>query len=123
MKRVLVCGGREFSDAELMNFHLGGVAKAEMDGKLFIIAGGQRGADYMAVSWAKANGHDFQEYPAQWAKYGRAVAGPKRNQQMLDEGKPDLVMAFPGGGGTADMVRRARNDGFETLEIRYGTIF
>jgi hypothetical protein len=25
----------------------------------------------------------------------------------LDEGKPDLVVAFPGGGGTKDMVRRA----------------
>lgn len=27
---------------------------------------------------------------------------------MIDEGKPDIVVAFPGGRGTADMVRRAR---------------
>jgi hypothetical protein len=26
---------------------------------------------------------------------------------MLDEGKPDLVVAFPGGGGTKDLVSRA----------------
>jgi hypothetical protein len=38
--------------------------------------------------------------------FGRS-GGPKRNQQMLEEGKPDLVLAFPGGRGTADMVRRA----------------
>jgi len=25
---------------------------------------------------------------------------------MLDEGKPDLVVAFPGGGGTKDLVSR-----------------
>jgi len=26
---------------------------------------------------------------------------------MLDKGQPDLVLAFPGGNGTADMIRRA----------------
>ena len=26
---------------------------------------------------------------------------------MLDEGQPDLVLAFPGGSGTLDMMRRA----------------
>jgi hypothetical protein len=26
---------------------------------------------------------------------------------MIDEGKPDLVIAFPGGRGAADMVSRA----------------
>ena len=44
-----------------------------------------------------------------WAPAGRIgkKAGPLRNQRMLDEGKPDLVVAFPGGGGTKDTVRRA----------------
>lgn len=44
------------------------------------------------------------------ATNGKA-AGPIRNQRMLDEGKPDLVVAFPGGRGTADMVRRAKAAG------------
>ena len=30
-----------------------------------------------------------------------------RNQRMLDEGKPDLVVAFPGGGETKDIVTPA----------------
>jgi hypothetical protein len=38
-----------------------------------------------------------------------------RNQAMLDYGKPDLVVAFPGGKGTADMVRRARVAGVKVL--------
>src|SRR5262249_16770583 len=42
----------------------------------------------------------------EWDELGKK-AGPLRNQRMLDEGKPDLVVAFPGGGGTKDMVRRA----------------
>jgi hypothetical protein len=49
-------------------------------------------------------------YVAQWKKHGRA-AGPIRNQRMLDKGKPDLVVAFPGGRGTADMIRRAERAG------------
>jgi hypothetical protein len=49
-------------------------------------------------------------YPADWARHGNA-AGLVRNQQMLDDGKPDLAVAFPGGKGTADMVRRARKAG------------
>jgi hypothetical protein len=46
------------------------------------------------------------EFPANWKVYGRA-AGPIRNMKMLLEGKPDLVVAFPGGIGTADMVKKA----------------
>ncbi len=34
-----------------------------------------------------------------------------RNQQMLDEAKPDMVLAFPGGRGTDDMVSRAEKAG------------
>jgi ABC-type sugar transport system substrate-binding protein len=36
---------------------------------------------------------------------------------MLDEGKPDIVVAFPGGTGTADMVRRARKAGVVVIEV------
>ncbi|HVM95122.1 MAG TPA: hypothetical protein VMT89_01980, partial [Candidatus Acidoferrales bacterium] len=46
-------------------------------------------------------------FMADWRRNGRA-AGPIRNQQMLTEGKPDLVVAFPGGRGTRDMVNKAK---------------
>ena len=39
------------------------------------------------------------------------AAGPKRNQQMLDEAKPDMVVAFPGGKGTAHMRQIAKAAG------------
>jgi hypothetical protein len=55
---------------------------------------------------------------ADWDKHGRA-AGPIRNQQMLDEGKPDLVVAFllPQGSGTLDMIRRTEKAGIEVRVI------
>jgi hypothetical protein len=75
-----------------------------------IVHGAAVGADQMAGSWARSRGVAEAAFPADWGRDGRA-AGPIRNQRMLDEGRPDLVVAFPGGRGTADMVRRARAAG------------
>lgn len=79
---------------------------------VFIIAGGAKGADTAAIDWACINWCPFKEYPADWNKYGKA-AGHIRNQQMLDEGKPDLVVAFlaPDSRGTKDMLSRAEKAG------------
>jgi len=52
----------------------------------------------------------------EWDKIGKK-AGPLRNQRMLDEGKPDLVVAFSGSGGTKDMVRRAVKAGVSVHEV------
>ena len=51
---------------------------------------------------------------AEWHRLGRK-AGPIRNQRMLDEGKPDLVVAFPGGTGTAGMVALACKAGVRVI--------
>lgn len=103
--RVLVCGGRDFFDRDAawakldMLDHLRGIA--------CIIHGGASGADYIAARWAATRKVGCEEYRADWDRYGKA-AGPKRNQQMIDLGFPDLVVAFKGGRGTADMVKRAQ---------------
>jgi len=54
-------------------------------------------------------GRDLIRVPADWKRYGKG-AGPKRNQQMLDEQYPDVVVAFRAAGksnGTDDMLARA----------------
>ena len=57
-------------------------------------------------------------FPAQWDKYGKS-AGVIRNQQMLDEGKPDTVVYFHDNiersKGTKDMVSRAKKAGLPVL--------
>lgn len=73
------------------------------------------GADVWADEWAEDRGVKAWKFPADWMLLGKA-AGPRRNQKMLNEGKPDLVVAFPGGKGTADMVRKARVAGVEVME-------
>lgn len=102
--RILVCGGRDYNDANgvynaLDRLH----AKKRIT---CVIQGGASGADMLAWGWAKAYGVPVEEYKAEWEKYGKR-AGPLRNKRMLDEGKPDGVVAFPGGRGTADMVAQA----------------
>lgn len=119
--RVLVCGGRNLNDWKLVSRSLEDLHKRTSFSVL--MHGGAKGADWCAGYWAR----NFPAlggrcplrvlvFPANWRKHGFA-AGPIRNQQMLDEGKPDLVVAFPGGRGTADMVRRAKAAGVEVLEI------
>lgn len=79
-----------------------------------VIAGGCQGADTLAVCAAQACGIPFREFPADWKRFGKA-AGPIRNQRMLDEGKPDLVVAFhedlKNSKGTQDMINRASENG------------
>lgn len=126
---ILVCGGREFTDYEKLSdildrlclerdWYYGEDASGETNWlpNVVVVSGCARGADILALNWAATNWCPTLEYPADWLKHGRA-AGPIRNQQMLDEGKPDIVVAFPGGRGTADMIARARKAGIEVLEI------
>lgn len=109
MKRVLVCGSRHGVNKRLIWARL-----VEFQEPVEIIEGGAPGVDTQAREVARAFDYAVRTFPADWKKHGRA-AGPLRNQQMLDEGKPDLVLAFhtdPSlGRGTADMVRRARKAG------------
>ena len=111
--RVLVCGGRKYDNGIRLYGVLGKLHRTR--GIAVVIQGGADGADTLAVKWAMANGVNTITYAAEWDKHGRA-AGPKRNQAMVDRESPDLVVAFPGGRGTADMVRRARAAGIEVSE-------
>jgi hypothetical protein len=84
-----------------------------------IISGGARGADTLARDYAKSAAIEFTEFPVtsyDWGKYGKA-AGALRNIKMLREGEPDLVVAFPGGRGTAHMVSISKAANVKVIEI------
>lgn len=82
---------------------------------LIIIEGGAKGVDETAQDWAITNFvKDCLTFKADWDKYGKS-AGYIRNKQMLDEGKPDLVVAFPGGKGTKMMIDLAKKAGVEVI--------
>lgn len=106
--KALVCGGRNYGDREAVFAALDRLAPTS------IIHGGATGADSLADEWASTTGTPCTTYYANWQVHGRA-AGPIRNAEMLAE-MPDVVVAFPGGKGTADMVRQARAKGVRVIE-------
>lgn len=112
--RVLVCGGRDFENREAVFSELDALAAEH--GWLTIIEGGARGADRLAREWAIGHYHGLVTFLADWAKNGKS-AGYIRNTKMLVSGKPDMVLAFPGGAGTADMVAQARKAGGRVVEV------
>lgn len=115
--RILVCGGREYNDRErvrrILDAVLEGIRSAGKDA--CIIHGNARGADLLADQYAREKSLKVLSFPADWNTYGNR-AGPIRNKQMLDEGKPDAVIAFPGGTGTRNMVILAKRYGIPVKE-------
>jgi len=91
-----------------------------------VIEGEAPGADTLAKEWAEEREIIIMPFPANWKKYGRS-AGPIRNRQMLDEGKPDMVVAFPSvylhdTKGTKDMVKVARKRHIPTVVCGAGEL-
>ena len=107
--RILVSGDRNWINGLAIRREL---EKYPID--TIVIHGAARGADSMAGSIAKSLGMQVEVYPAQWDKYGKG-AGPVRNKQMLDEGKPDKVLAFhediESSKGTKHMVKISQEAG------------
>jgi len=117
--RLVVTGGRDYSDTERAFAALDDLHARHPISVL--IEGEADGLDKRARVWAVRRGITVELYPAPWddidhpeamvrrrrdGKLYDANAGPRRNQQMIDEGRPDYGLVFPGGAGTADMRRR-----------------
>jgi hypothetical protein len=118
--RVLVCGGRTFgidsdggitNEADKLFDALEDLRECYGD-DLVIIEGGARGADTIASVWATHQRVKHICFKADWQRHGSA-AGRLRNTQMIEQGKPDLVLAAPGGPGTRNMMQQAKQYGIE----------
>jgi predicted Rossmann-fold nucleotide-binding protein len=85
-----------------------------------LLHGGARGADQAIGRAAHQLGWRVQSLAAEWRRFGRC-AGPIRNRQLLEQAlivaqahtfpafsASVLVIAFPGGAGTASLVKQAR---------------
>ena len=113
--RLLVCGGRHFEDRAMLWRVLDHLH--EQHGFRVVIHGMARGADRLADHWAMQNKIPTYRFHAAWTQQGLA-AGPIRNARMLEKGRPDLVVAFPGNSGTKDMVRKALAAKVEVKKVR-----
>ena len=117
---VIVAGGGR--DLLWLPAQIAAVLLARTSGQLVhgLLHGGARGADRTIGRAAHQLGWPVEVLPADWRRHGRA-AGPIRNRELLklaisraealsSAAAPVsvLVVAFPGGAGTASLVREAR---------------
>jgi hypothetical protein len=109
--KLLVCGGREFNDFDKMSKVL-----SEYTGEITLAHGNCKGTDRLAEQYALEHNWNVVPYPANWALYGKS-AGPLRNQKMLVDFKPDVVVAFPGGKGTEDMIYKVKRAGIKLVIV------
>lgn len=111
--RLLVCGGRGFTDPAAVRLALAEIARKH--GPIgCVFEGGAAGADSLARAAAWARGIPVFTCRANWDLHGNS-AGAIRNAAMLEHGAPALVLAFPGGKGTLDMVTRAERAGVPVI--------
>ena len=113
--KVLICGGRDYNNYEFMRGVLTVYNIEE------IISGEARGADTLARTYAEDYSIRYRGFPADWNTFGKS-AGVIRNKRMLVEGKPDLVIAFPGGRGTANMIKQAKEANITVLDLSQDAI-
>lgn len=111
--KVIVCGGRHYSQRTRLNkflddFHIETPIT-------ILIHGDANGADKLAGLWGFRNGITVDPTPADWGKYGWA-GGPIRNAEMIDK-NPDVVIAFPGGRGTGNMVYQAQRKYIRVVHV------
>ena len=108
--RVAVVGSRFFTDYDYVKSSLDKIS--EVDKITVIVSGGARGADSLGERYARENGIEFVLFAADWNKHGKA-AGPIRNKQLIEEGKPDLVVAFNPGKGTRNTIIHAEQNNID----------
>lgn len=116
---VIVTGGRGYLDVDTL------IDALESLDVAVLIHGGADGADFLAGTWARHSNVRAVVFRAAWREHGRA-AGPIRNGRMIAEtvatiapayGATPVVVAFPGGRGTADCVRQAKAAGVPVWEV------
>lgn len=117
MFRVIVAGGRDFSNYELLESKLNRILQNITD-EIVIVCGMARGADTLGERYAKANGIRVEYYPADWNKYGKS-AGYIRNEQMAKNA--DALIAFWDGKskGTKNMIDIAEKYRLKIRTVRY----
>lgn len=129
--RALVCGSRKWRDRGFVWLRLDSIHHKTPISTL--ISGKAKGVDTYAEEWAIERGVEFLPFEPDWDDLSHpdavirthpngtaydARAGNRRNTRMLVEGKPDKVIAFRGGAGTADMIRQAKAAGVPVWEIK-----
>lgn len=116
--RVIVAGGRDFNDYELLSGELNALFWGRDLHDIEIVCGKARGADSLGETYAKEKGIKIAYFPANWATYG-IRAGYLRNESMAKYGTA-LVAFWDGKSkGTKSMIDLAKSHNLKTTVVSY----
>lgn len=109
-KRLLVCGPTDYRQWDIVK------AVLQTHRPTTIIHGHASGVDHLASLYAQLFRIDELRFPAQWRTHG-VTAPLVRNELMFKDGKPDLVLTFPGGFNCADIHRLAGRHQIRVISV------
>ena len=126
MKRVLVCGSRSKDHEALVEAELDRQLAASPAG-LRVIHGGNSGVAAVAHAWVfgqRALGRGVQpmEFPLTHEESRAPRKFRARNVRMLKQGRPQLVLAFPGDEESEHLVAIARIQSITVVEVAAGAL-
>lgn len=101
MNKVIIAGGRDFSDYQLLKTKCDKILSNLS--KVVIISGKARGADSLGEKYAVEKGYPVEEYPADWNQFGKA-AGYIRNEEMAKTATHLIVFWDGVSSGTKNMI-------------------
>lgn len=117
MFRVIIAGGRDFNDYELLERSMDKLL-VNITEDIAVVCGMARGADTLGEVYAKSRWYEVHYFPADWNQFGKS-AGYRRNEQMAQNA--DALAAFWNGEsrGTKHMIDLAKRYNLKVRIIRY----
>lgn len=110
--RLILAGGRHFDDSRMVSDALSALNRIRPFAVL--IHGGCPGIGIPAEAWGRRHGIHIVRYPPPRA--GSRVDNERRDEFMISDGRPDLLLAFPGGRRTQRLCSLAAQAGVERIE-------
>lgn len=116
MFKVIIAGGRDFKDSELLERTCNGYLQDKAD--IEIVSGGAKGADELAIHYSKKYKFELTVIPANWTLYGKS-AGPIRNRKMAMYADALIVFWDGKSRGSKNMIETAKEFGIPVRVCKY----
>ncbi len=117
MFKVIIAGGRDFKDYDLLKTKLNKIL-SNINTPIVIVSGKARGADSLGERYAKEMGYEIAEFPANWDKYGKR-AGYIRNEEMAKYAEACVCFWDGKSKGTKHMIDLTNKHNLKLRVIRY----
>ena len=118
MFNVIIAGGRDFNDYELLKKKCDYYLQFVED-NICIISGAARGADTLGEKYAKERGYKIDSHPADWDKYGKK-AGYIRNKEMVDIASAAICFWDGQSKGTKHTIDLCKEKNIPIKIVKYG---